>query len=94
MAHLQSSIGTMFNTDRMSGVSLKHFAQRIEAFGVKTLWLPELFGREPFATAAHVLAATTELQVATGIANVYARDATAAAAGARTLAELSSGRFI
>ena len=94
MAHLQSSIGTMFNTDRMSGVSLKHFAQRIEALGVKTLWLPELFGREPFATAAHVLAATTELRVATGIANVYARDATAAAAGARTLAELSSGRFI
>ena len=94
MAHGQSSIGVMFNTDRMSGRALQDFAAEIETIGVSTLWLPELFGREPFSTAGYVLASTNELRVATGIANVYARDAVAAAAGARTLTEFSAGRFI
>ena len=83
MAHGQSSIGVMFNTDRMSGRALQDFAAEIETIGVSTLWLPELFGREPFSTAGYVLASTNELRVATGIANVYARDAVADAAGAR-----------
>ena len=84
----------MFNTDRMPGDSLKDFGKQIESIGIDTLWLPELFGREPFATAAHLLSSTTHLRVGTGIANIYARDATAAAAGARTLSEFSSGRFV
>lgn len=84
----------MFNTDRMSGVLLKDFGKEIESIGIDTLWLPELFGREPFATAAHLLSVTKRLRVGTGIANIYARDATAAAAGAHTLSEFSSGRFI
>ena len=84
----------MFNTDRMSGDLLKDFGKEIESIGIDTLWLPELFGREPFATAAHLLSATKRLRVGTGIANIYARDATAAAAGAHTLSEFSSGRFI
>ena len=94
MAHGQASIGVMFNTDRMSGRALRDFAAEIETLGVSTLWLPELFGREPFSAAGYVLASTNELKVATGIANVYARDAVAAAAGARTLTEFSGGRFI
>ncbi|MDP6862360.1 MAG: TIGR03620 family F420-dependent LLM class oxidoreductase [Acidimicrobiales bacterium] len=94
MGQQESSTGMMFNTDRMAGDSLKDFGEKIESIGVDTLWLPELFGREPFATAAHLLAATTRLRVGTGIANVYARDAVAAAAGARTLSEFSSGRFV
>ncbi|MEC9316352.1 MAG: LLM class flavin-dependent oxidoreductase [Actinomycetota bacterium] len=87
-------IGVMFNTDRMPAQSLAAFAQNLEALSVDTLWVPELFGREPFATSAHLLAATDHLRVATGIANVYARDAVAAAAGALTLAEFSNGRFV
>ena len=94
MAQGQSSIGVMFNTDRMPGRALQDFAAEIETIGVSTLWLPELFGREPFSTAGYVLASTNELRVATGIANVYARDAVAAAAGARTLTEFSAGRFV
>ena len=89
-----SPIGVMFNTDRMSGDGLREFAKRIEFIGIETLWVPELFGREPFATAAHVLSTTTSLRVGSGIANIYARDAIAAAAGARTLSEFSSGRFV
>ena len=94
MASNNSTTGVMFNPDRMSSGSLKQFALELESTGVDTLWLPELFGREPFATAGFLLAETEHLTVATGIANVYARDAVAAAAAARTLAEVSSGRFI
>lgn len=94
MASNNSTTGVMFNTDRMSSGFLKQFALELESTGVDTLWLPELFGREPFATAGFLLAETEHLTVATGIANVYARDAVAAAAAARTLAEVSSGRFI
>jgi len=84
----------MFNTDRMSGDLLWSFGRELESMGVETLWVPELFGREPFVAAAHVMSAPTTLRVGTGIANVYARDAIAAAAGARTLSEFHAGRFI
>ena len=67
--------------------------QRIEALGYAELWLPELFGREPIASCGYLLALTKRLRISTGIANVYARDADAAAQAANTLAELSGGRF-
>jgi alkanesulfonate monooxygenase SsuD/methylene tetrahydromethanopterin reductase-like flavin-dependent oxidoreductase (luciferase family) len=51
-------------------------------------------GRDPFAHAAYLLSHTTNLVVATRIANIWARDATAMASAARTVAEISRGRFI
>lgn len=90
----ESQIGVMFNTDRLSGDELRKFGRQIESIGIDTLWVPELFGREPFVAAGHILSSTTTLRVGTGIANIYARDATAAAAGALTLSELHSGRFV
>jgi probable F420-dependent oxidoreductase len=78
----------------MSPAELAAHALRLEELGYDALWLPDLFGREIFVTAGFVLAHTTRLRVATGIANVYARDAMSAAQGARTLAELYGGRFI
>ena len=53
----------------------------------------ENLGREPFATCGYLLAKTTTLRVSSGIANIYVRDADAAAQGRQTLDELSGGRF-
>ncbi len=86
-------LGVLFNTDRMAGPDLLDYARRLEASGLDSVWLAELFGREPFATAGALLAATERLHVGTAIANVYARDAVAAAAASATLAELSGNRF-
>ena len=86
-------IGVLFNTDRMSGSEFVDYAKRIELAGIDSLWLAELFGREPFAAAGALLASTDRLKVGTAIANIYARDAVAAAAGSATLAELSGNRF-
>jgi probable F420-dependent oxidoreductase len=85
--------GVLFNTDRMKGPEFTEYAQRLEKAGVESVWLAELFGREPFAAAGSLLANTTTLRVGTAIANIYVRDAVAAAAGAATLAELSGERF-
>lgn len=90
---MQIDIGVLFNTDRMEGPEFVSYARRLEAAGIGSVWLAELFGREPFAAAGALLSATSTLRVGTAIANVYARDAVAAAAASATLAELSGDRF-
>jgi probable F420-dependent oxidoreductase len=87
------AIGVLFNTDRMSGSAFIDYCKRLERAGIESMWLAELFGREPFAAAGAALANTETLRVGTAIANVYARDAVAAAAASATLAELSGNRF-
>ena len=68
--------------------------QQLEALGYSALWLPEAVGRDPFVASAVCLSATSELRLATGIANIYARDAMTMAAGQKTLAEAFPGRFL
>ncbi len=80
-------------TEGTRGADLVTNALRFEALGYHELWLPEIFGREPFASAGFLLARTHRLKVSSGIANVYAHDADSAAQAANTLAELSGGRF-
>lgn len=65
----------------------------IEQMGWPTVWYPESRGRETLSLAALILSETERLQVATGIANIWARDANASAGGAMTLAEAWPGRF-
>ena len=86
-------IATLYGTDRMARDELLTFAGDLEAAGIESLWLPEVLGRDPFTVAGYLLAHTTTLHIATGIANVYARDPAAMVAGASTLAEFSNGRF-
>jgi probable F420-dependent oxidoreductase len=91
---LKLNPSVIFFTDGLDAASLESFALRLEALGYESLWVPEFFGREPFSTVSFVLARTTRLKVATGIANVYARDALVTAQARHTLAELSGGRFV
>ena len=86
--------GVIIQTEMMQADALVAFVHRLESHGYESLWLPELFGREPIATAGYLLGRSERLRVATGIANVYVRDAHAMAQTRRTLAELSSGRFV
>jgi probable F420-dependent oxidoreductase len=70
----------------------------IEAYaglGYGATWFPEAIGsKEALAHAAVLLAGGPRMVVATGIANIYARDAAAMISGARTLAEAYPGRFV
>lgn len=66
----------------------------IEAMGFGTIWIGEAIGREAMAASALILGATQRATVATGIANIYGRDATAMMNGARTLAEAWPNRYV
>ena len=80
-------------TEGTNGTELVRNVKRLEKLGYEELWLPEIFGREPFATAGYLLAQTSKIKVSSGIANVYAHDADSAAQAANTLSEFSDGRF-
>jgi probable F420-dependent oxidoreductase len=69
-------------------------AREIEELGFRALWIPEALGREAFTHSGLLLAGTQRLVVATGIANVWARDAMAMAAAQKTLAEAYPHRFL
>ncbi len=70
-------------------------ARRIEETGYPACWIPETLGnKELFSQAALLLGATSRLIVASGIANIYARDPLAMANGARALGEAFPGRFV
>jgi probable F420-dependent oxidoreductase len=87
-------IGIWAMLEAMTARETLDFAKSIEKRGYKTLWIPEGPGRDPFSHAAYLLSHTESLAIATGIANIWARDAVAMASAARTVAEISSGRFI
>jgi probable F420-dependent oxidoreductase len=68
---------------------------RIEQLGYGAVWFGEAPGtREAMSHAATLLQASERLAVCTGIANIWARDATAAINGANTLNEAYDGRFV
>jgi probable F420-dependent oxidoreductase len=70
-------------------------AREIEALGYDTLWYPEGLGtRESFSNGAVLLAATERIRVASGIANIWARDAVSSANAARVLADAFDDRFL
>ncbi len=68
--------------------------RRVEDLGYSTLWYPEAFNYETFAIAGYLLGHSEKLQVASGIANIYARDPAAAAMGHNSLNALYGGRFV
>jgi len=73
---------------------LVELARRIEELGYSTLWYPEAFNYEPLALGGYLLGHTEKLIVASGIANIYARDAAASVMGHNTLNALYGGRFV
>ena len=80
--------------DAQPSSRVRELAAEIEAMGWPALWLPEAMGRDAFVSSSVMLGATTTLKVATGIAQIHARDAMTTANGQRTLAEAYDNRFL
>jgi probable F420-dependent oxidoreductase len=80
--------------DAVPSTESRRLAALIEELGFPTLWIPETLGRDPFITATLLLGATSTLKIATGIANIYARDAVTMANTQRSLEEAFPGRFL
>lgn len=80
--------------DSVSYCDAIDFVQTIERLGYGALWVPEAVGRDPFVTLAALAPHSNQLWLATGIANIYARDAMAMNAARHSLAELCGGRLV
>jgi probable F420-dependent oxidoreductase len=78
----------------LPATELRQTARLIEDLGYGTIWVGEGFFREVFVQCTMLLAATERITIASGIANIHARDAVATANGARALAEAFPDRFI
>jgi len=83
-----------FALDLQPAAKAQEAAAEIEALGYGAIWIPEALGREAFTNSAVLLAGTKRIVVATGIANMWARDAMAMAAAQKTLAEAYPDRFL
>jgi len=92
------NIGTVgiwtFQLDLQPAARAQAAAAEIESLGYGAIWIPEALGREAFTSAALLLAGTRRIPVATGIANIWARDAMAMAAAQKTLTEAYPDRFL
>lgn len=87
-------LGVWAQFDPLGAAEGLAFARRVESWGYPVLWMPEAVGRNVLVHSAFLLAGTSRLAVAPGIANIYARDAMAMAAAQRGLNEQSNGRFL
>jgi probable F420-dependent oxidoreductase len=87
-------LGVWCFTDPLTPAQLTELAQHTERLGYSALWYPEALSYESFSLGSFLLHETKTLIIATGIANIYARDATTAKWGQHTLAKLSGGRFL
>jgi probable F420-dependent oxidoreductase len=72
----------------------RELAAEIEELGYGALWIPEVAGRDVFVHLALILAATRRLIGATGIANIWARDAVTMAGATKGLTEAFPERVL
>ncbi len=86
--------GVIAMTDHLGVNRQVDFVRQIDNMGYDSFWIPELFGREIMANASQLMSKTERIRIATGIANVYIRDAHASVQARHTIAEFASGRFI
>ena len=69
-------------------------AQRVEKWGYSAIWVPDTLGSDPFVSLTLMARETSDLYLATGIANIYTRTPVAMAATRASLGTLSQGRLV
>ncbi|MEU7786828.1 TIGR03620 family F420-dependent LLM class oxidoreductase [Amycolatopsis sp. NPDC049159] len=88
------SVGVWQFFDGVPVGELRETAAEVEELGFAALWFGEYAGREAFTQAALLLAATSKLTVATGVARFDQRSPLAAEGAIRALGEAYPGRFV
>src|SRR5260370_266440 len=73
-------LGVWAQVDCLTASAEAEFARDVEQWGYSALWTPEAMGRDVLVNSAWLLANTRRLVIASGIANIFARDAMAMAA--------------
>src|ERR1700694_636292 len=69
-------------------------AQRAEALGFESVWMPEAYGIDAVSILGALAARTERIQLGTGIVNICSRTPALHAQTAASLGLISGGRFI
>jgi probable F420-dependent oxidoreductase len=80
--------------DAVPAAQAQELAAELEELGYAAIWLPEVAGRDVMVHLALLLSATERLVGATGIANIYARDAVTMVGGVKGLTEAFPERVL
>ena len=84
-----------FALEAQTAADERRDAAEIESMGYPAIWFPEsVESREVFSHAAWLLASTERVVIASGIANVWARDAVAMTNGWHMLTDAYPDRFL
>jgi probable F420-dependent oxidoreductase len=83
-----------FQLDALPAARMQETVAELEEMGYGAVWYGEALGREALTKAALLLGGTKRVVIATGIANIYARDPVTMAAAQKTLAEAYPNRFL
>jgi 5,10-methylenetetrahydromethanopterin reductase len=86
-------MGIMLHTGDMPYADIIRFAQEAESLGYHGFWLTEESGKEAFSLLGVLARETKKINLCTGIVNFYSRSPTTLAMAARSLHDLSGGRF-
>lgn len=87
-------LGVFCFTDALTPERLTELAQHIERLGYAALWYPEVLSYESFSLGSFLLNQTETLIIASGIVNIYGRDAVTAKQAQHSLSRFSDGRFL
>lgn len=90
---MRPTLGIMLHTGDMGYPDIVQFAQRAEAAGYEHFLLTEESGKEAFSLLAALSAGTQQIRLGTGIVSFFTRTPTLLAMAARSIWELSAGRF-
>jgi probable F420-dependent oxidoreductase len=95
LERLRGTVGIWTSTHEVLPPSRSgEISHELEELGYAAMWIPEAWGREAFTSAALLLGSTSSFTIATGIANIWARDAVTAANAAKTLNAAFGDRFV
>jgi probable F420-dependent oxidoreductase len=95
LERLRGTVGIWTSThESLAPERSGEISQELEELGYAAMWFPEAWGRESFTSAGLLLASTSSITLATGIANIWARDAVTTANAARTLNAAFNDRFV
>ena len=96
LARLLGRVGIWsFALQRMSATDEIEAARDLESFEFRATWIPESLGsKDVLAHSGLLLANTNNTVIATGIANIHARDPMAMANGAKALGDAYPDRFV
>ncbi len=90
---MKLDMGVMLHTGDMPYDDIVRFAQEAEELGYHGFWLTEESGKEAFSLLGVLARETRRINLCTGIVNFYSRSPTTLAMAARSIHELSGGRF-